>query len=137
MWQAIRTNVGHMGHFTRLEFNPTPGVPDVDYVTKGAHGKLELKHCPEWPKRITTAIPWGHQLDDAQIAWMYAYTKHGGRAYILGKVSLEWFLVPGSHCQEFNSFSRHQLGKAAVWQSGGISGPVDWGGFIKLLREAR
>jgi hypothetical protein len=134
LWKRIRDKIGHVGHFSRLEFNPEDGIPDVDYCIQGEEGKIELKHAHEFPMRSTTRVFGPHGLRDAQVVWIYTRIRHGGRAWILAQVDTTLFLVPGTHCRTFNEMTEHQLGKASVWTAKGAITIEEWQQFIKLLK---
>lgn len=133
LWTRIRSAIGHRGHFTRVEFNPTAGIPDVCYVIHGTEGWLELKFREDVPARITTT-PVFHSggLRDEQVAWIYTHVRHGGRAHVLAQVESMLYLVPGSFARTFNAMTMHQLAKASEWQDGGRK--IDWNFLVKKLK---
>lgn len=134
LWNRIRDNIGYRGHFTRLEFNPEAGIPDVDYCIKGIEGKIELKYTSTAPARADTAVFKNGGLRDAQIIWIYQRVKHGGRAWILPQIGEELYLVPGSECRAFNAMTLHQIRKASVWSARPPLTPVIWGDLTCYLR---
>lgn len=130
LWDRIRRNVGHRGHFTRIEYNPTAGVPDVQYVIKGVEGWLELKFREDTPVRAETPAFLHGGLRDDQIAWNYTHHRHGGRAYVLAQVENALLLVSSAYARRFNVMTMHQLHKASVWST---VVKVDWNGLVKHL----
>lgn len=136
LWLRMRGNIGHRGHFTRIEFNLEAGVPDVDYCLKGEEGKIELKHAHRWPSRMTTPVFGAEGLRDSQVIWIYHRVRHGGRVFIVSQVHNALFAVPGSFGRTFNSMTKFQLQKASVWW---VDGPMvdeaDWDDLIKVLRK--
>lgn len=130
LWDSIRANVGHRGHFSRIEYNPSAGYPDLSYCIKGEEGHIELKHIDQAPVRPTTQVFGEKGLRDAQIAWAHTRCKHGGRVYIVARVGLVIFVVPGIHCRRFNQMTYFQLGKAAIWCD-----RPGWDGFLSALKR--
>jgi hypothetical protein len=103
-----------------IESSTTPGLPDVYYrQTRTVVGWLELKQIKVWPKLQTTSLfaSLNHGLSPEQINWILKETKHGGMVYILVGMGREYFLVPGSHCEIFNSFTETELRKYIIEKS--------------------
>lgn len=128
LWDNIRKNVGHRGHFSRVEFNATSGYPDLSYSIKRVEGHAELKFVPQAPARMTTACFGEHGLRDSQKAWIHTRLKHGGRVAIVAQVGDIIFVVPGFEWRRFNEMTYFDLGKAAIW--GDRPG---WDRFIEAL----
>jgi len=42
-WKFLEERVSEMGHFSRVEPPPSPGIPDVNYCIKSIEGWIELK----------------------------------------------------------------------------------------------
>jgi hypothetical protein len=99
-----------------LEFNPVPGIPDVDFCVRGIEGKIELKDRPQPPVRANTPA-FGEEkgLRGDQIGWISRRVKHRGRVFILGEVGRLVFLVGGWHARQFNSMTIADLQINAVW----------------------
>jgi hypothetical protein len=136
LWTRIRTNIGHRGHFVRMEFNPEAGIPDVDYCIKGTEGKIELKHTAIVPARANTAVFTNGGLRDAQIAWIYTRVRHGGRVWILSQIGELLYIVHGDYCRQFNRMTLHQIEKASAWASTERQIPAeDWNQLLAVLAE--
>lgn len=133
LWDRIRDNVGHMGHFTRLEFNPDAGVPDVDYCVKSVEGKIELKYREDQPARDRTPVFKNGGLRDSQIAWIYTRVRHGGRVWILAQVYRTLYLVPGTHARTFNTYSLDALAEAALWLGASPLPSKGWTDLVRVL----
>lgn len=131
LWKRIRDNVGHRGHFSRIEFNPTDGYPDTSYCIKGEEGHMELKYVERAPARENTPC-FGdqHGLRPAQIGWIHTRIKHRGRVYIVGGVGDLILVVPGTECRAFNQMTYFQLGKAGL-----VIAQGDWEGFLAALKR--
>jgi hypothetical protein len=130
LWQRIRAAVGHRGHFSRIEFNPTEGYPDTSYCIRGEEGHMELKYVASAPARENTPCFGVHGLRPAQVAWIHTRCKHGGRVYIVGGVGNVLVIVPGTEARRFNAMTFFQLGKV-----GAVISPGDWNGFLDALRQ--
>lgn len=129
LWQNIRTNIGHRGHFSRIEFNSTGGYPDLSYCIKGIEGHAELKYIDRAPVRMTTPVfTDDHGLRPSQIAWIHTRIKHGGRVMIVAQVGDIVFVVPGTEYRRFNQLTYFQLSKAALWYAA-----PEWDGLLKAL----
>lgn len=128
LWDRIRKNVGYRGHFSRIEFNPTEGYPDLSYCIRGTEGHAELKWIPSAPARETTRCFGDHGVRPAQVAWIHTRVKHGGRVFIVGGVGALIIVVPGTYVREFNDMTFFQLGKA-----GRVIAPGEWDGFLSAL----
>lgn len=129
LWDRIRNNVGHRGHFSRIEFNPTAGYPDLSYCIKGEEGHLELKWTEKVPARETTAcFPTAFKGREAQVAWIHTRVKHGGRVYIGAGIGDLIIIVPGTEVRRFDQLTYFQLGKV-----GQTIGPGEWDGFLRAL----
>lgn len=131
LWDAMRNAIGHRGHFSRVEFNPTEGHPDVSYCIKGIEGHIELKYLPRAPAKITTSVFTDHHgLRPSQIAWIHTRVKHGGRVAIVGQVGEMIYVVPGYLYRRFNQFTAHELAKASIW-AGRPGWPAIYDALIK------
>lgn len=138
LWDNLRNNLGHRGHFVRLEFNPEAGIPDVEYCIKGIEGKLELKYRDEIPARENTPVFHDGGLRDSQIVWLWRrVVKHGGRADILAQVQRKLFLIDGAECRSFNDLTMMQLAKAALWSHVGEGGKIHWEGLYQAIIRDR
>jgi len=126
LWDRIRNNIGHTAHFSRIEFTPEAGIPDVTFCSHGVEGFIELKHCHEAPKRANTRVFGSEGLRDSQIIWIYRRVKHGGRVWILPQIDESLYLVEGRHCRVFNEMTLHQIEKASTWSSGGRMSAQLW-----------
>lgn len=133
LWLNVRNNIGHVGHFTRIEFNVIAGIPDVSYCIAGAEGYCELKYREDLPARITTQVFGREGLREDQEIWISERVRHAGRVYILAQAEDRVFLIPGKYASEFNSMTLHQLSKASSWETESLR-TVDWLQLVKALR---
>lgn len=128
LWKRIRDNVGHAGHFSRIEYNPTDGYPDTSYCIKGVEGHAELKYVERAPVKVDTRCFGDHGLRDSQKGWIHQRVKHGGRVFIVAGVGPLIIVVPGTEWRAFNDMTYFQLGKAGV-----TIAPGDWRAFLAAL----
>ena len=84
LWQNLKTKMRGKWHVQRHEDRLSPGIPDLSFVCQGVAGWMELKYMEAWPKRADTLTDIG--LSVVQKAWMDAYVKHGGLAFVLLQV---------------------------------------------------
>lgn len=129
LWTKIRTNVGHRGHFSRVEYNVVEGYPDTSYCIRGIEGHMELKFVAQAPVKATSKCFGDHGLRPAQVGWIHTRVKNGGRVYIVAGVGQIILVVPGTECRGFNEMTYFQLGKAGV-----TIAPGDWEGFLAALK---
>ena len=77
-------------HAISVENPCHPGTPDVNY----AHGWIELKAMPEFPKRPDTPLRVPHYTPQQKI-WAVKRSHAGGLCWLLIMVGREWFLLDG------------------------------------------
>jgi len=69
LWKHMKKNIGHLGHFSRVESHETSsGIPDVDYCIRGVEGHIELKFA-------RGKIP---KIRGTQVRWFRDRAKQGG-----------------------------------------------------------
>lgn len=133
LWDRIRDNVGHMGHFARLEFIPEAGIPDVDFCVRGVEGKIELKFRGDEPARDGTPVFKHKGIRDSQLAWIHTRVRHGGRVWIFAQVHRTLYLVPGARVRDFNQLNLLELAQAATWLGNDRMGTKGWYEFVDAL----
>lgn len=109
VWQVLKKKA--RGFWYRIENCVGSGVPDTEYCIDGAVGKVELKYLKKWPKRDTTLVD--INLRPAQINFLKDYAKHGGRGFVLLRVSDDWLLFKGD--TDFSPATRSQWIKRALY----------------------
>ena len=67
-----------------------PGFPDIEYIG----GVLELKACPSWPARASTALRLDHYTQEQRI-WHSRRWRKGGRVFVLVQIGSEFLLFNG------------------------------------------
>jgi hypothetical protein len=133
LWDAIRNNLGHRAHMSRIEFNPTEGHPDVSFCRKGIEGHMELKHTARVPVKVTTKCFGDHGLRDSQIAWIHKRVKQQGRVAIVAQVGEIILVIPGFEYRRFNDMTFFELGKAALWAEAPGGDPASWDRMLAAL----
>lgn len=91
-WGEMRENVGHLGHFSRVESPQTSaGIPDVDFCVDGVEGHIELKFGRD------TKTP---SIRPSQVKWFKSRVEAGGHPIIFAKlivgVEVRYCLYSGS-----------------------------------------
>lgn len=77
----------------RVENMIGSAMPDViGENRKGAAFWLELKALHEWPKRATTC-PLKGKFEKGQLGWLRAWVSWNGRAYVLLRVGVDFYLL--------------------------------------------
>lgn len=105
-WLAGRVPAGH---FTRIESEAIPGVPDVAY-TLGQHatGWIELKSLAA-PKRDSAHPLRRRGLNPDQIAWITEETIQGGIVWIFVKLGRFIYIFPGQTAPYLNEWNFGQI----------------------------
>ena len=100
-WLAGRVPAGH---FTRIESEAIPGVPDVAY-TCGPHtqGWIELKSLAA-PKRDSSHPLRRRGLNPDQIEWIKTETGVGGTVWIFVKLGRFIYVYPGQFAPFLNQW---------------------------------
>lgn len=90
------------------------GVPDLSYSGGGAHGWIELKWLPAWPKRAATIARIAHYTKE-QKHFLLSRGRAGGRCWLLLRVGKEHLLFDHESAQHIGAepmpgvLSRSQL----------------------------
>ena len=68
------------------------GIPDVNTTC----GWIECKWMRAWPQNCEiNPVKFGHPLSAEQQIWLWRRWKRGGNAWVMAKVSREWFMWDG------------------------------------------
>lgn len=108
LWKWLKNYVPQ-GHYTRVE-NPDagPGTSDVNYVTFGKEGWIELKDVPgREPNVPFPNIKKG--LRKTQLRWIPDHVSHGGIVWIAARVGTKIYWVAGKHASCFNGATLKRL----------------------------
>ena len=93
LWKEMKKNIGHRGHFTRVESHATAnGFPDVNFCIR-KEGTIELKFSGD-----ETAPP---EIRPSQVKWHQARLKYDGNCWVFAKLKINgkwwYFLVHGEN----------------------------------------
>ena len=110
LWQWLRERL-QSGHFTRVESETSPGVPDVNYCVQGSEGWIELKAA----KRATGKPFKKRGLRPEQIRWIMTHLAHGGTVWIIASIGSSVYAFSGSLAHRFNDSSVEDLMHEARW----------------------
>jgi hypothetical protein len=115
LWKWLRGGKLPRGHFSRIESEPAPGFPDINYCINGCEGNIELK-VSRHPKAKFPFKRWG--LGPNQIRWMedrldveglvFIFAQVGDRVYILRPTGSQ------SEVLRLNSLTLAQIQERAI-----------------------
>ena len=92
VWSYLKNGMKNTGWLpTRLENSVAKGVPDVHYTIPGAHGFIEFKYIPEYPKRPTT--PLKLPLRAEQKLWIKTRGEMAGDVWVFVRVEDDFYLL--------------------------------------------
>ena len=111
LWEWLRERL-QSGHFTRVESDCSPGLPDVNYCVQRSEGWIELKAA----KRATgTPFKTRGGLRPEQIRWINTHVSHGGTVWIIVSAGSSVYTLPGSLADKFNGMTVEQWDNASHW----------------------
>ena len=80
LWKDMKKNIGHLGHFSRVESHETSsGIPDVDFCINGTEGHIELKFSRDKTPKIRSS----------QVTWFRRRRKEGGNPWLFTHMILK------------------------------------------------
>ena len=126
-WKEIKKNVGHLGHWTRIESHATAdGFPDTVLTIDAYETKIELKHAID-------KVP---EIRPSQVRWFRKNVRNGGKPWVFAKIEINgvnnYFLIHGYMVQ--NMYDK----PLEFWLRTNIikwEGKIDWNEFIKHIRQ--
>jgi len=126
-WKEIKKNIGHIGHWSRIESHATAdGFPDTAWTVMGTEAKIELKHGTI-KKKI--------EIRPSQVRWFRKNVKNGGRPWLFAKidnmVSPIYLLFKGETVLEiYNITDTNTLAEMSdyAW-----IGKVPWDKFVEII----
>lgn len=86
LYRYLKKGMKGRWHVQRHEDLYCSGIPDISFGIKGCQGWIELKVLPKWPVKETTIVKIRH-FTETQKAWLLNRGCHGGRCYMLLKIS--------------------------------------------------
>lgn len=129
LWKDIKKNIGHHGHFSRVESHSTSaGIPDVDFCIKGFEGHMELKFAREKLKK--------NFVRSTQVKWFRDRVKAGGRPWLFALLIIGgekyYVLFKG---ENVGSISRETNIKEWVVKADfRWNGSMNWQELLKILQ---
>lgn len=90
LWETAKRVWSPYGRLVRIENLLEKGTPDSYYNFNGATGWMEFKQIDAWPKGPETNVQSGLTLE--QVMWLEAEKRSNGKAWVLAKVEVEYFL---------------------------------------------
>lgn len=126
MWEEIRDNIGHLGHFCRVESGLTsPGIPDIEYCIEGVRNNLELKHADK------KARP---KVRPTQVRWFRKRNRAGGRPWLFLRddrgVTPMYYLFD---CKTVPKLARLHVDEWLPLAFRTWAGKMDWHQFFGML----
>lgn len=87
-WKEIKKNVGHKGHWTRIESHATAdGFPDAVFTVNNVDGVIELKY-----ENSNGETP---EIRSSQIRWFRRAARNGSNCWLFSKVDNLYILHKG------------------------------------------
>lgn len=131
LWDHIKENIGHRGHFDRIESTFTVnGRPDVNFCIEGYEGDLELKVYD--PKQG------GFVLRSAQNIWFKRRIMVGGNCWLFARCDYipgnkpRFLLIKGCDVHRLAHDRTYDGWLAAAYKI--WDGSVDWDDFVLVIR---
>lgn len=89
VWQHLRQHMAPYWKAQRIENQVGDGTPDVYWtIPHKAHGWVELKYRPSWPKRPATPVALG--LRPAQAHW---HRDMAVPVWVIARIGDDWLFV--------------------------------------------
>lgn len=108
------------------------GIPDVNTIC----GWIECKWLRAWPKGCeTNPVRFQHDLTKEQQVWLWRRWKRGGSAYVMAKVSKEWFLWDGYIFKEHGLWNNMTRPEMIQWSRLHFSNGLVSETLIQFLKE--
>lgn len=108
------------------------GIPDVNCTC----GWIECKWLRSWPKNCQSSpVKFQHDLTKEQQIWLWRRVRRGGRAYVMAKVSREWFLWDGHIFKEHGLWNSMTKAEMINWSRLHFSDGLDSKRLIAFLKE--
>ena len=112
LWEFLKSVLPN-GHYSRIESPDTaPGHPDVTYQIARASGVIELKDA-QYPNRIPPFKGIEDGLHLSQLGWIKQNLVFGGRVWIVARVGIRIYWIPGENAPRFNGCER--LERLSSW----------------------
>jgi hypothetical protein len=142
LWEEMRDNIGHLGHFSRVESGATSaGIPDVDYcLNMGHEGHIELKYANLRMCKGKIMKLKKNFIRPTQVKWFRDRAKAGSNSnWLLAKFVLYeevvYLLFDGFHIEKLARTRDPQewrLMAHSIWRD-----RMDWQELIQVIKRER
>ena len=130
LWKDMKKNIGHLGHFSRVESHETSsGIPDVDFCINGTEGHIELKFGRNKAPKIR----------GSQGKWFKRRVEAGGNPWMFAHLVIDktdYYVLYSGHIVANLTTERN----TAIWVDRATKtwkGYRDWNEFVKHLTIRR
>ena len=124
-WKEIKKNVGHVGHWSRIESHATAdGFPDTVFTKNDTTAFIELKQEDD-----ETKTP---HIRPSQVRWFRREVRNGGNCWLFSKIGNTYLLHKGYHVGFLHTFGIElwKMHAEGQWENN-----VDWDEFIKCISQ--
>ncbi len=95
-WKEIRRNIGHLGHWSRIESHATAdGFPDTIFTKDMNTAFIELKQEDNEAKTP--------HIRPSQVRWFRREVRNGGNCWLFSKIGNIYLLHKGYHVEFLHS----------------------------------
>lgn len=99
----------------RIENMAGDGTPDVSGINRNGVGFwLENKALTTWAKRDTT-FPLRDKFEKGQIPWMRSWNQWHGKAFVLLRVELEYYLLNPNGPKDLREMTQTEIRNEAMF----------------------
>jgi hypothetical protein len=115
LWNTVRKNLSKYKALTRHEDIAGAGIPDVSYAPAGSSGFgwIELKHVPDFPKRVNTPVRIKHFTEEQRF-FLKDKGERAGYCWVLLQISNEYFLFDHTVIDKLGYVPAYELKTIAV-----------------------
>lgn len=127
-WQEIKRNIGHIGHWSRIESHATAdGFPDTVWTVFGTEAKIELKHATIKKKM---------EIRPSQVRWFRKNVKNQGNPWLFAKIERKaqvpvYLLFKGETVLEIYDITN--IDTLIKMSDYAWTNSVDWSDFIEII----
>ena len=124
-WIEIKKNVGHKGHWSRIESHATAdGFPDTVFTIKMVDGFIELKQEDDYGKTP--------KIRPSQVRWFRRAARQGCNCWLFSKIDDFYLLHEGKEVPALIDLPFHEWVTSAkvVWKK-----HIDWNEFLALITK--
>lgn len=131
-WLEIKREIGHLGHWSRLESHATAdGFPDTSLTAAELEVKIELKHSNK------AEAP---EIRPSQVRWFRRNIKHHGNPLLFAKLQVKntnyWLLFDGKTVID----GLYRMKKCSQWIAMADyrwADKMDWDELWKVLYDSQ